>query len=147
MTAEQEAFLARARVRLRELEGLCEEARDALTSDDFALVQQEVLVRLDDTHAAMTRALRGQQATLNARPATRYTLYRLDLAASRWLRILTTRDLAIAVGQVIELQASGEIAHLIAWLTLSDRTEQERSDARFRPQVAIVDARDHSVRM
>src|SRR5579864_474227 len=61
MTPEQEAFLIRARARLRELEALREEAHVALTSDEHAEVDRELLQRLDDVHAAITRALRGQQ--------------------------------------------------------------------------------------
>ena len=147
MSPEQEAFLVRARARLRELEGLRDDARDTLTADDFALVEREVLLRLDGIHAAITRALRGQLATLNDRPATRYTIYQLDLGAERWLRLLTTRDLTIAVSHLTELQSSGEIAHIVAWLTLTDRGEQERADPRFRPALAIVDARDHRVNL
>jgi hypothetical protein len=147
MNPDQEAFLARARVRLRELEALRLEARDTLTSDDFAEVDRETLLRLDDVHGAITRALRGQQATLNARPATRYTVYQLDLRAGRWLRVLTSRDMPIAVRHLIELQSSGEIAHVVAWLTLDDRTAQEHDAARFRPQLAVADAGDHVVRM
>ncbi len=147
MNPDQAAFLDRARARLRELEALREEARDAITTDDFAEVDRELLVRLDDVHAAMTRALRGQVATLNARPATRYTIYWLDLAAGRWLRVLTTRDMPTAVRHLIELQTSGEIAHIVAWMTLGDRTTQERDERRFRPQLVVADASDHIVRM
>ena len=147
MTPDQEAFLVRARARLRELEELRAEAGDALTSDDFALVDREVLERMDDVHGAITRVLRGQPATLNARPATRYTVYRLDVLAGRWLRVLTARDMPTAVRHLIELQGLGEIAHLVAWLTLSDRTAQERDESRFRPQLSVVDASDHVVRM
>lgn len=147
MTPEQESFIERARARLRELEALRDEARDALTSDDFAEVERELLLRLDDIHGAITRALRERQATLNARPTTRYTIYLLDLAAGKWLRVLTTRDLPAAVRHLIELQASGEIAHIVAWVTLADRAGQERDDARFQPALAIVDASDHRVRM
>lgn len=147
MNPDQAAFLDRARARLRELEALREEAHNALTTDDFLEVDQELLLRLDDVHAAMTRALRGQGATLNARPATRYTVYWLDLVAGRWLRVLTTRDLPTGVRHLIELQASGEIAHIVAWLTLSERTAQERDAQRFRPQLVVADASDHIVRM
>lgn len=147
MTPDQAAFLDRARARLRELEALHEEARTALTTDDFVEVDRELLVRLDDVHAAMTRALRGQVATLNARPTTRYTVYRLDVTAGRWLRVLTTRDMPTGVRHLIELQASGEIAHIVAWLTLSDRTAQERDERRFRPQLVVADASDHILRM
>ncbi|HEY7832991.1 MAG TPA: hypothetical protein VIG30_05435 [Ktedonobacterales bacterium] len=147
MTPEQEAFLVRARARLRELEGLRDDTRDTLTADDFALVERELLLRLDDIHAAITRALRSEPATLNARPATRYTIYQLNLGAGQWQRLLTTRDLTIAVTHLTELQASGEIAHIVAWLTLTDRAEQERDDPRFRPALAIVDARDHRVNL
>jgi hypothetical protein len=147
MTPDQEAFLARARARLRELEALREEARVSLTSDDYAEVDRELMLRLDDVRGAMTRALRGQEATLNARPATRYTVYRLDLAAGRWLRLLTTRDLPTAVRHLMDLQGAGEIAHVVAWLTLAERMAQEHDAARFRPQLAVADARDHTVRM
>src|SRR5260370_11286920 len=92
MATEQHAFLARARALLRELEALRAEAQDLLTADDYETVAGELLLRLDDTHAAMTRVLRGQPATLNARPATRYTIYQLDVAGGRWLRMLTARD-------------------------------------------------------
>src|SRR5215469_16718177 len=143
MTPDQETFLVRARARLRELEGLRAEAGDALTSDDFALVDREVLDRLDEVHGAITRVLRGQPATLNAHPATRYTVYRLDVSAGRWLRVLTVRDMPTAVRQLIELQGLGEIAHLVAWLTVSDRTAQEHDASRFRPQLTVVDASDH----
>ena len=147
MTPEQQSFISRARAYLRELESLRDEARDALTSDDYALVERELLLRLDGIHGAITRALRQQPATLNTRPATRYTNYLLDLTTGQWMRVLTTRDLPTAVSRLIELQASGEIAHMVAWLTLADRTNQEHHDTRFRSQLAIVDARDHSVRM
>lgn len=137
----------RARARLRELEALREEARDSLTSDDFAEVDRELLLRLDDIHGAITRALRGQSATLNARPTTRYTIYWLDMTASCWLRVLTTRDISTGLRHLIELQASGEIAHIVAWLTLADRTAQEGDAARFRPRLIVADASDHEVRM
>jgi hypothetical protein len=147
MTTDQEAFLATARARLRELEALRAEASVSLTSDDLAEVDRELMLRLDDVRGAMTRALRGQQATLNARPTTRYTNYRLDLPAGRWLRVLTTRDIPTAVRHLIELQSAGEIAHIVAWLTLADRTAQEGDTARFRPQVGVADAADHVVGM
>lgn len=145
MTPEQEAFLIRARARLRELEALREEAHVALTSDEHAEVDRELLQRLDDVHGAITRALRGQQATLNARPATRYTVYRLDVTVGQWLRVLTTRDMPTALRHLIDQQSSGEIAHLVAWLTLADRTAQEQDAARFRPQLSVTDARDHII--
>ncbi len=147
MTPDQEAFLTNARARLRELEALRAEASVSLTSDDFAEVDRELMLRLDDVRGAMTRALRGQQATLNARPTTRYTIYRLDLPVGQWLRVLTTRDIPTAVRHLIELQGSGEIAHIVAWLTLDDRTAQERDATRFRPQLSIADAAGHIVGM
>ena len=147
MTPEQEAFLIRARARLRELEALREEAHVALTSDEHAEVDRELLQRLDDVHGAITRALRGQQATLNARPATRYTVYLLDLAGARWLRVLTARDLPAALERLIELQQSGEIAHVLPWCTLGERTAHEQDGARFRPPLAVVDASDHTIRL
>jgi hypothetical protein len=147
MKLEQEAFLVRARARLRELEALHEEARQSLTTDDFAEVNREVLVHLDDIHGAMTQVMRGQPATLNARPATRYTVYRLDVAGGRWLRVLTVRDMPTAVRHLIELQSSGEIAHLVAWLTVSERAAQEQDVTRFRPPLSVEDAGDHIVRM
>ena len=147
MTPDQDAFIAQARARLRELEALREEARVSLTSDDLEQVEREFLVRLDDIHGAITRALRGLPATLNAHPLTRYTIYRLDLAGDRWLRLLTTRDLPAALRHLIEQQGSGEIAHIIAWNTLDDRAQQERADSRFRPRLDIADASDHRVRM
>ena len=147
LATEQRAFLARARARLRELEGLAAWAQESLTADDFATVASELMLRLDDTHAAMTRVLRGQPATLNARPATRYTIYRLDAAGGRWLRVLTARDLAPALERLIELQQSGELAHLLPWRTLDERAAQEQDAARFRPLLAVVDASDHSIRL
>jgi hypothetical protein len=144
---DQEAFIAQARARLRELEALREEAHISLTADDLEQVEREFLLRLDDIHGAITRALRGQPATLNAHPLTRYTIYRLDLRGDRWLRILTTHDLPAALRHLIEQQVSGEIAHVVAWVSLADRTSQERDDHRFRPRLAITDASDHSVRM
>jgi hypothetical protein len=147
MATEQHAFLARARAHLRELEALRAEAQDLLTADDYETVAGELLLRLDDTHAAMTRVLRGQPATLNARPATRYTIYQLDVAGGRWLRTLTARDLPAALQHLIELQQSGEIAHLVAWRTASDRAAQEQDAARFRPLLAVVDASDHQIRL
>ena len=71
LATEQRAFLVRARARLRELEALRARAQDALTADDYETVAGELLLRLDDTHAAITRVLRGQPATLNSRPGTR----------------------------------------------------------------------------
>ncbi|HEV2238392.1 MAG TPA: hypothetical protein VGR57_17160 [Ktedonobacterales bacterium] len=147
MATEQHAFLARARARLRELEALRAEAQQALTADDYEVVAGELLLRLDDTHAAMIRVLRGQHATLNARPGTRYTIYQLDVPGGRWLRMLTARDLPAALARLIELQQSGEIAHFVAWQTLSDRAAQEQDATRFRPPLAVVDARDHTIRL
>lgn len=147
MSPDQEAFIVQARARLRELEALRAEARVSLTSDDLDLVEHELLLHLDDIHGAITSVLRGQPATLNARPLTRYTTYRLDMAGDCWLRLLTTRDLTTALRDLIEEQTSGEIAHLVAWTSLDDRGAQERADRRFRPRLAITDATDHSVRM
>jgi hypothetical protein len=147
LATEQRAFLVRARARLRELEALRARAQDALTADDYETVAGELLLRLDDTHAAITRVLRGQPATLNSRPGTRYTIYQLDLAGGRWLRVLTARDLPVALERLIELQQSGEIAHLLPWRTLSERAAQERDGARFRPTLAVVDASDHTIRL
>jgi hypothetical protein len=144
MTPEQEAFIARARARLRELEGLREDARFALTSDDFAEVDGEIMLHLDAVHGAITRVLRSQPAALNVRPATRYTVYHLDVGAGRWLRVLTTRDMPTALRHLIELQGSGEISHLVAWQTLADRTAQEQDASRFRPQLTVVDVTDQS---
>ncbi|HEX9057244.1 MAG TPA: hypothetical protein VF818_06890 [Ktedonobacterales bacterium] len=147
MTPDQEAFLARARDRLRELEALRDDAHDGLTSDDFVEVDRELLQRIDDVHGAITQALRGLPATLNARPATRYTVYRLDVTAGQWLRVLTTRDVSTAVRHLMEQQGSGEIAHVVAWLSIGDRAAQERDAGRFRPQLTVADARDHVVRL
>jgi hypothetical protein len=147
LATEQQAFLARARARLRELEALRAQAHDALTADDDETVARELLLRLDETHAAITRVLRGQAATLNARPGTRYTVYLLDMAGERWLRVLTARDLAPALERLIALQQSGEIAHVLVWRTLDERTAQEQDDARFRPRLAVLDASDHAIRL
>jgi hypothetical protein len=147
LATEQHAFLKRARARLRELEALAAWAQDSLTADDFATVAGELLLRLDNTHAAMTRVLRGQPATLNARPATRYTVYRLDATGGRWLRVLTARDFTPALERLIELQQSGELAHLLAWRTLGERAAQEQDGARFRPLLAVEDASDHAIRL
>lgn len=142
MTPEQEAFIARARARLRELEGLRAEARDTLTTDDYAEGDREIMLHLDAIHGAITRALRGQVASLHARPATRYTVYRLDIAGGRWFRVLTTRDMPTALRHLIDLQESGEISHLVPWETLADRAIREGDGSRFRPRLAIVDAGD-----
>jgi hypothetical protein len=147
LATEQHAFLRRARARLRELEGLAARAQDSLTADDFTVVAAELLLRMDDTHTAMTRVLRGQPATLNARPATRYTIYQLDAAGGRWLRVLTARDFAPALERLIELQQSGEIAHLLPWRTLDERAAREQDAARFRPLLAVEDASDHAIRL
>src|SRR5260221_734577 len=113
MKLEQEAFLVRARARLRELEALHEEARQSLTTDDFVEVNREVLVRLDDIHGAMTQVMRGQPATLNARPATRYTVYRLDVAGGRWLRFLTVRGIPTAMRHLFDHQGAVDICHQV----------------------------------
>lgn len=142
MTPEQDAFIARARARLRELEDLRAAAREALTTDDFDEADSEIMLHVDAIHGAITRALRGQTASLHPRPVTRYTVYRLDIAGGRWLRVLTTRDMPTALRHLIDWQLSGEISHLVPWETLGDRDERERDETRFRPRLAILDAGD-----
>lgn len=147
MDPDQETFLQRARARLREIEALWTEAHDGLTSDDFAVVGQELTGLRDEIHGSITQALRGQPTSLNLRPARRFTVYRLDLPAERWLRVLTTRDLPTATRQLIELQGFGEAAHLVAWVSLADRAAQEHDQSRFRPLLLVTDAADHVIRM
>lgn len=147
MDPDQEAFLQRARARLREIEALWAEAHDGLTSDDVEVVARELMAARDEIHASITQVLRGQPASLNARPGRRYTVYRLDLPAQRWLRILTTRDLPTATRQLIELQDFGEPAHLVAWVSLADRAAQEHDEERFKPLLIVADAKDHVIRL
>jgi hypothetical protein len=147
MDPDQEAFLQSARARLREIESLRAEAHDGLTSDDFEVVNRELMELRDEIHASITQALRGQPASLNPRPGQRYTVYRLDLPAQQWLRILTTRDLPTATRELIEQQDFGESAHLVAWVSLADRAAQEHDQSRFKPPLHIADASDHVIRL
>jgi hypothetical protein len=147
MDADQETFLQRARARLRELEALGSEAHDGLTSDDFEVVHRELMCLRDEIHASITQALRGQATSLNPQPGRRFTVYRLDLPAERWLRILTTRDLLTAARQLIEVQGYGDAAHLVAWISLADRAAQEHDQTRFRPALLVADATDHVIRL
>lgn len=147
MDPDQETFLQRARARLREIESLWEEAHDGLTSDDYEVVSRELLAMRDAIHGSITQVLRGKPASLNTQPARRFTVYRLDLTAQRWLRILTTRDLPTATRQLIDLQGFGEPAHLVAWVSLTDRAAQEHDQTRFKPFLHMADAVDHVIRL
>jgi hypothetical protein len=147
MDPEQETFLRGARARLGEITGLWAEAHEGLTSDDFAIVGGELMALRDQIHGSITQVLRGQPASLNPRPGRRFTVYRLDLPAQSWLRVLTTRDLPTAIRKVIELQDFGEPAHLVAWDTLTERGAQERDATRFKPLLRVADAADHVIHL
>jgi hypothetical protein len=147
MNADQETFLQSARARLQEITSVWTEAHDGLTSDDFEVVNRELTALRDEIHGSITLVLRGQPASLNPRPARRFTVYQLDLTAQRWLRVLTTRDLPTAARELIELHEFGEPAHLVAWVSLADRAAQEHDQTRFKPLLAVADAADHVIRL